>query len=120
MRQQGFDIAQDLTRLLQLTARQTRLAHQEVQRALGIHQTQTHLPADIFQLRQRRKRFVVLIALMAFHDHAAQLFQIAVDVFNFIRQLFNFGLEQIEQQLIGVAVHHRLAAGAHAVKAECR
>ncbi|MNM11106.1 hypothetical protein D3C81_212520 [compost metagenome] len=120
MRQKGFDIAQDLTRLLQLTARQTRFTHQEVQRALGIHQTQTHFPADIFLLRQRRQRFVVLIALMAFHDHAAQLFQIAVDVFDFVRQLFNFGFEQVEQQFVGVAVNHCLAAGAHTVETKCR
>ncbi|SAF14992.1 Uncharacterised protein [Enterobacter asburiae] len=57
---------------------------------------------------------------MAFHDHAAKLFQIAVDVFNFVRQLFNFGLEQIEQQLVSVTVHHCLAAGAHTVEAKCR
>ncbi|CNU04930.1 Uncharacterised protein [Salmonella enterica subsp. enterica serovar Bovismorbificans] len=34
---------------------------------------------------------------MPFHNDAAQFFQIAVDVFDFIRQLFNFGFEQIEQ-----------------------
>ncbi len=95
VRQQGFDIAQDLPRLLQLARRQARLTHEEVQRALGIHQTEADLPADIFQFRQRRQRFVVLIALVAFHNHAAQLFQVAVDVFYLIRQLFDFGLEQI-------------------------
>ncbi|CZV25554.1 Uncharacterised protein [Enterobacter hormaechei] len=57
---------------------------------------------------------------MAFHDHAAQLFQVAVDVFDFIRQLFDFGFEQIQQQLIGVTVHHRLAAGAHTVETKRR
>ena len=118
MRQQGFDIAQDLTRLLQLACRQTGFTYEEVQRALGIHQTQANFPADIFLLRQRRERLVVVVALSAFHDHPAELFQIAVDVFDFIRQLLNFGFEQVQQQLVGVAVHHRLAAGAHAIQAE--
>ncbi len=118
MRQQRFDIAQDLPRLLQLARRQARLAHEEVQRALGIHQTEAHLPADIFQFRQRRQRFVVLVALMAFHNDAAQLFQVAVDVFNFIRQLLDFGLEQVEQQFVGVAVDQRLVTHAHTVEAE--
>ena len=47
---------------------------------------------------------MIFIALMAFHDHPAQLFQIAVDVFNLVRQLFNFGLEQVEQQLPGITI----------------
>ncbi len=57
---------------------------------------------------------------MAFHDHPAQLFQIAVDVLNFICQLFDFGFKQVKQQLIGIAVHHRLATGTHAVETKCR
>ena len=118
MRQQGFDVAQDLTRLLQLTGRKAGFAHEEVQRALGIHQTQADFPADIFLLRQRRERLVVIIALTTFHDHPAELFQVAIDVFNFIRQLLDFGFEQVQQQLVSVAVHHRLAAGAHAIQAE--
>lgn len=55
---------------------------------------------------------------MAFHNHAAQLFQVAVDIFNFIRQLLDFGFEQVEQQFIGVTVDQRLVAHAHTVQAE--
>ena len=55
---------------------------------------------------------------MAFHNDAAQLFQVAVDVFNFIRQLLDFGLEQVEQQFVGVAVDQRLVTHAHTVEAE--
>ncbi|OMP13301.1 hypothetical protein COLO4_01916 [Corchorus olitorius] len=117
---QRFDVAQDLARLLQLIARQPRFTHQEVQRTLGIHQAQTHFPADIFQLRQARQRVVVLFALLPFHDHAAEFFQRAIDVLDLIRQLLDFGFEQIEQQLVGVAVGQLLIARAHAVQAERR
>ena len=55
---------------------------------------------------------------MAFHNDTAQLFQVAVDVFNFIRQLLDFGLEQVEQQFVGVAVDQRLVTHAHTVEAE--
>ena len=120
MRQQGFDIAQNLARLFQLTPRQTRFTHQEVQCALGIHQTQADLPANIFQFRQRRKRFVIFITLTPFHDHTAEFFQVAVDIFDLIRQLFNFSFEQVEQQLVSVAIHHRLITRTHAVQAKCR
>ncbi|SVK45669.1 Uncharacterised protein [Acinetobacter baumannii] len=57
---------------------------------------------------------------MPFHDHPAELFQIAVDILYLVRQLFNLGLEQIQQQFVSVAFEHRLVAGAHAVQAERR
>ena len=57
---------------------------------------------------------------MAFHNDAAEFFQIAVNVFYFIRQLFDFGFKQIEQQFISVAIGHGLGAGAHTVETKRR
>ncbi|CSE57229.1 Uncharacterised protein [Escherichia coli] len=53
---------------------------------------------------------------MPFHNHPAQLLQVAIDIFNFICQLFDFGFEQIQQQLVGVTVYHRLATGTHTIQ----
>ncbi|STG51548.1 Uncharacterised protein [Escherichia coli] len=94
MRQQGFDISQDFTRLLQLPPGKRALRTRKLKRTLGIHQTQANFPADIFQSASRGERLVVLIALMPFHNYPAQLLQVAVDIFNFICQLFDFGFEQ--------------------------
>ncbi|STT00557.1 Uncharacterised protein [Klebsiella pneumoniae] len=69
VRQQRFDIAQDLPRLLQLAAGRRALRTRKFSaRWVSIRQSRTFQP--ISSVRQRRQRFVVLVALMAFHNDA--------------------------------------------------
>lgn len=78
--------------------------------ALGIHQNpKADLSADIFQFRQRRQRFIVLVAPDGPIITHFQLFQAAI-FFNSSASC-HFGFEDaIEQQFIGVTVDRRLDA----------
>lgn len=55
---------------------------------------------------------------MVFYNDVVQFFQVVVDVFNFICQLFDFGFEQVEQQFVGVVVDQCLVMYVYMVEVE--
>ena len=87
--------------------------------SLGIHQTQADFPVGVFQLCQA---FNVLFQLPVFlFKHAiADFFQVPVHVFQSIRQVFHFLVENTQQDIQGLRYLDPAASHSQAQQAEIR